>query len=704
MLKKILFILVSMLSCYSSANATKYFVSATGDDTQLGTSVATAWRTISKVNSQTFQPGDHILFEAGQTFSGSIWLQGAGTATEPIIMSSYGTGPATIDSGVLSGFLSYNSAGIELRRLNFVGAGQLTNTDSGIVFYLDALNTNLNYLRLDSLDVSGYLKSGINVHSYNEASGYSDVRLNFCKSHDNGEAGITSNSQALNAHHNWYVTNCQAYNIKGRQDVTTYNTGNGIVLAGVDGALIEHCLAYNNGALNGNPSGGPAGIWGYRCNNLTIQYSESHHNDSGTQFDGGGFDLDGGCTNSVLQYNYSHDNSGPGFLLSQYYGAEAMHDVVVRYNVSDNDARHNSQGALEVWSSGASGGIVNATFYNNTVRLGAATDNSQAKAVKVMSCDYTNLSFRNNVLKTSGGVPSFSTTCTTGNIRLEGNSYWDSNQAFYIDWNGTAYHDLVAFRAATGQEQMLDGRLTGISSDPQLPSANLAQAPLYSSPLRRAGINLWKEFGVDPGTRDFAGNPLPTAPIASSVGAFEISDGPLPVVLVSFTAQRVQGEALLRWTTASEQNNAYFAVEFSLDGRVFTELAQVPGQGISTQAHVYQYLDAKLSQHPSYLVYYRLRQVDTDNTTTYSPVCTLRNDSPAITQLRVYPSPTAAATVVLIAGATDKTVQLLNVRGQLLATVPARADGTAELPTLGLAPGLYLVRTGTQSTKLLLTP
>ena len=54
-------------------------------------------------------------------------------------------------------------------------------------------------------------------------------------------------------------------------------------------------------------------------------------------------------------------------------------------------------------------------------------------------------------------------------------------------------------------------------------------------------------------------------------------------------------------------------------------------------------------------------------------------------------------------GAAGAAVQLLDVRGQLLATVPASADGTATLPTAGLATGLYLVRCGAQSIKLLLT-
>lgn len=697
-----MFILVLLLGLYGSANATKYFISATGDDMQPGTSVATAWRTTNKVNSQTFQPGDCILFEAGQTFSGGIWLQGAGTAAQPIIVSSYGTGHATINSGTSSGFYSYNGAGIELRRLTFIGAGELTNNYSGVIFYLDAPNTSLNYLRLDSLDVSGYPSAGLNVVSQNGANGYSDVRINFCQSHDNGEVGITSSSQALNAHHNWYVGNCQAYNINGRRDITNRHTGNGIVLAGIDSVVIEHCLAHNNGALNGHDWGGPAGIWGYNCNNLTIQYCEAHHNDSGTLYDGGGFILDGGCTNSVLQYNYSHDNSGPGFMLSEYDGASTMHDVVVRYNVSDNDARGGGQGALEVWSS-RTGGIVNATFYNNTVRLGVAIDNSQPKAVKVMSCGYTNLSFRNNVLQATDGVPVFSTICVD-NIRLEGNNYWNTNQQIYINWNGTAYYDLATWQAATGQEKMPDGRSTGMNTDPQLYSSKLTQAPSYTSPLRQAGINLWTEFRINPGTHDFAGNTLPTAPTASSIGAFEIGEGPLPVTLTSFTAQRVKAEALLCWTTASERDNDYFAVEYSFDGRDFMLLAQVPSQGTSTQAHTYQQVDTKLNQYSSRLVYYRLRQVDINGHTSYSPVCTLHNDTPAITQLQVYPSPTTAATVVLVSGAIDKTVQLLDIRGRLMATVLSKADGTAELPTAGLAPGLYLVRNGMQSTKLLLTP
>lgn len=39
-----------------------------------------------------------------------------------------------------------------------------------------------------------------------------------------------------------------------------------------------------------------------------------------------------------MQYNYSHDNQGLGYLLAQFPGAPAMHDLTVRCNISENDA------------------------------------------------------------------------------------------------------------------------------------------------------------------------------------------------------------------------------------------------------------------------------------------------------------------------------------------------------------------------------
>ena len=123
---------------------------------------------------------------------------------------------------------------------------------------------------------------------------------------------------------------------------------------------------------------------------------------------------------------------------------------------------------------------------------------------------------------------------------------------------------------------------------------------------------------------------------------------PLPVELTSFTAVAQGAGARLTWGTASEKNCAYFAVERSTDGRVFTTLARVAGQGTTTLAHAYSWTDASASATPT--VYYRLRQVDADNTTSYSPV---RQVTLAVAKMnpltpQAYPNPCQSGQVLQV--------------------------------------------------------
>ena len=545
-----------LLIISSPIYATNYYVSRSGDDGNAGTSPALAWRTTARVSASNFQPGDHVLLAGGQDFTGGIWLRAnsRGTATRPIVVSSYGSGRATIRSGDSYGFYAHNTAGIELRALNFVGSGRLTNRNSGVVFYLDSANAHLQHLRLDSLNVSGYQKSGISVGSWNGLSGYADVRITNCQAHANGEAGLSSYSffpaQGGYAHHNWYVGNCTAFDNAGRADVTSTHTGNGIVLSGIDGAVIEKSTAHHNGWLNANPSGGPVGIWGWCCNNLVIQHCESHHNQSGTALDGGGFDLDGGCTNSVLQYNYSHDNQGAGYLLAQFPGAPAMHDLTVRYNISENDARGHGQGAIALWSSGANGGIERVNVHNNSVYLSRPADGSSPTAVYVMSGGITAVVLRNNIFQTTAGLAVLTANTSSG-LRLEGNCYWSPNAELALEWNGTRYQTLAAWRAATGQELLAGGaRVTGFCADPSFSAAGpvgqmpITQAltgynPRRASAMVGSGLNLHAEFGINPGRHDFFGNPTPALGINGNVGASEAQG------TVLSTARR--GTAAVAW-------------------------------------------------------------------------------------------------------------------------------------------------------------
>jgi hypothetical protein len=68
-------------------------------------------------------------------------------------------------------------------------------------------------------------------------------------------------------HTNMKVVDSKANYNQGDPNVTQGWSGSGIVLSGVDGALISRCEASFNGHSNGHQGGGPVGIWYWNANN-----------------------------------------------------------------------------------------------------------------------------------------------------------------------------------------------------------------------------------------------------------------------------------------------------------------------------------------------------------------------------------------------------------------------------------------------------
>ena len=54
------------------------------------------------------------------------------------------------------------------------------------------------------------------------------------------------------------IKDCVAFDNRGFSDITR-PIGGGFSLGGVNGAVVENCIAFKNGQLNNNPSGGPVG-------------------------------------------------------------------------------------------------------------------------------------------------------------------------------------------------------------------------------------------------------------------------------------------------------------------------------------------------------------------------------------------------------------------------------------------------------------
>jgi hypothetical protein len=88
----------------------------------------------------------------------------------------------------------------------------------------------------------------------------------------------------------------------------------------------------------------------------------------------------------------------------------------------------------------------------------------------------------------------------------------------------------------------------------------------------------------------------------------------VPVELSSFTAQLVDNEVILNWTTATELNNQGFEIEHSIDNENFSKIGFVPGFGTTTEMKYYSF---RISDVAAGINYYRLKQLDFDGTFTF---------------------------------------------------------------------------------------
>ena len=406
-----------------------YYISQYGDDANSGQSHKHSWKSIGRVNVNPLEPGDSVWFHANHTFKGNLRRYDSKSSTDenPITFGSYGDGVATIDAGIGAGFYAKNCGNIRIENLKFVGSSQ--NSCSGIAF-VNALpeDRKLSNIHIDNVDVSGFRDAGICITAGpidGGLCGFNDVKITHANVYDNGDTGIIiiGHWNPLDegySHVNIYVGHCCVYRNFGTPNQETH-TGNGIVLSQVDGATIEHCEAYENGKLNSCEDGGPVGIWTWDSNRVLIQFNRSHHNRTGSSKDGGGFDLDGGVKNSIVQYNHSHDNDGAGYLLAQFEGANEFYNNVIRYNLSENDARKNCYGGIHFWSTGASGGIRNTTIYRNRISTSKSTNGNPA-AVDCRSENIHNIHFYNNTFM-SDSIATLIRGKDNPEVIFEGNTY-----------------------------------------------------------------------------------------------------------------------------------------------------------------------------------------------------------------------------------------------------------------------------------------
>jgi len=113
---------------------------------------------------------------------------------------------------------------------------------------------------------------------------------------------------------------------------------------------------------------------------------------------------------------------------------------------------------------------------------------------------------------------------------------------------------------------------------------------------------------------------------------------PLPIELLHFNADYLNGHVELTWATATELNNSHFLIQRSQDGRNFRNIARVEGNNTTNILSEYSYLDKSFLCGPTY---YRLVQVDYDGRSTTSKIELVKIPCDDVLDVKVYPAQNA---------------------------------------------------------------
>lgn len=157
----------------------------------------------------------------------------------------------------------------------------------------------------------------------------------------------------------------------------------------------------------------------------------------------------------------------------------------------------------------------------------------------------------------------------------------------------------------------------------------------------------------------------------------------------------IDGRVRVNWQTSTETNNAYFEVERSMDGAVYSRVERIKGAGTTEQQQTYLTFDPNPSPG---LNYYRLKQIDIDGRHEYFDPVTLMVTESEELQVEVsrYPNPATDVVHINITASQAETAQLelMTIGGRrILGEKIELRSGLNQrtIPVRSLKPGLYYI-------------
>lgn len=384
--------------------------------------------------------------------------------------------------------------------------------------------------------------------------------------------------------------------------------GSGIQAAHFDHVLIENNVVFNNAKYNPNQNSGISLYQARAVDDAPGYHAIIRHNRSY------------GNINLVLTpANITRD--GNGILIDDFRNSTGDVTNVIfphRTLIENNLCYDNGGKGIQVFKSNYVDIFNNTAYHNNHDEQNPGTWRAE------LSVAYsTGTVWRNNigVAKPGAGILAWNRGIL---IARGGETVWEDNLTF----SGTP-GDISAQidNGSVTEEYMIANNILG--EDPLFNSAGNEDFSLtVGSPAINAGSDNIESF-VDI-------NYLVRPPDAVDIGAFEFDGEPLPVELISFDAVVSGEDVLLSWTTASELNNAGFAVELRSLERSFEQVLFVNGQGTTD---IEQSYEATLSNVAPGSYALRLKQIDFDGTFAFSETITIDVVSGAYHLAQSYPNP-----------------------------------------------------------------
>lgn len=182
----------------------------------------------------------------------------------------------------------------------------------------------------------------------------------------------------------------------------------------------------------------------------------------------------------------------------------------------------------------------------------------------------------------------------------------------------------------------------------------------------------------------------------NSFTSFAIAElSTLPVSWHYVSGFHNKGNNHIEWATFNEQNNQYFAVEYSENEVNFSEAGRVAAVDNSTTIEQYSFKHLNINKP---LLFYRIKQVDKDDRFSYSKIIKIKSKTETGIQVIIAPNPSDNFVRVFIQSGQASNLSLLitditgkpihSSRKELLA-----GHNKITIDLSGYAPGIYLLTT-----------